>query len=212
MNVRALITDNINQFKCVDSAYLSKAFYSITHSKLLLNLLAYCIYGHLYNWIISFLTDRLQFVSINSVSSILKHCTSGVPQGRILSPILFLLYIYDLPESVKHSSVFLYADDAKVLKPINCRLNCLFLQQDLDAIAAWSATWLLALNIVKCFYLCFGQANKPLFNYTLSGIALSQVSIANDLGILFDSRLDFSHCHKVAAKGFVRVNMRLKCF
>ena len=83
----------------------------------------------------------------------------------------------------------------------------------MDAIVAWCATWLLKLNIAKCFYIRFGLANKPLFNYTLSGIALSQVFIANDLGILFDSKLNFSsHCTKVAAKGFVRVNMLLKCF
>ena len=126
-----------------------------------------------------------------------------MPQGSILSPILFLL-------CVKHSSIFLYADDAKVLKPINCCLDCLLLQQDLDAITACGATWL-TLNITRC-YIRFGLANKPLFNYTLSGIALSQVSIANDLGILFDSKLDFSHCHKVAVKGFVCVNMFLKFF
>ena len=57
-----------------------------------------------------------------------------------------------------------------------------------------------------------GLANKPLFNNTFFGIALSQVSIANDLGIIFDSKFDFSHCHKVAAKGFARVNMLLKYF
>ena len=131
-----------------------------------------------------------------------------MPQGSILSPIIFLLYINDLPECVKHSSIFLYADDAKLLKPISCRLDCLQLQQNLDTIAAWCATWLQTLNIAKCFQIRFGLANKTLFNYTLSSIALSQVSIANDLGILFDSKLDLSsHCHKVAAKGFVRVNI-----
>ena len=137
INAQALIVDNINQLKCVDGAYtdLSKAFDTITHSKLLLKLRAYGIHGHLYNWITSFLTDRAQFVSINSVSSTLKPCTSGVPQRSILSPIFFLLYSNDLPECVKHSSVFLYDDDAKVLKPISCHLDCLLLQQDLDAIA-----------------------------------------------------------------------------
>ena len=164
----------------------------------MLKLRAYGIHCHLYYWITSFLTDRLQFLSINSISSTLKPCTSGVPQGSILSPIFFLLYINDLPECVKHLSIFLYADDAKVLESISCHLDCLLLQQDLDAITAWCATCLLTLNIAKCFYIRFGLANKPLFNYILSGIALSQVSIANDLGILFDSKLDFSsHCHKV---------------
>ena len=77
INAQALIVDNINQLKCVDGAFtdLSKAFDTITHSKLLLKLRAYGIHGHLYNWITSFLTDRVQFVSINSVSSTLKPCT-----------------------------------------------------------------------------------------------------------------------------------------
>ena len=159
----------------------------------MLNLPAYGIYDHLYNWIISFLTERLQFVSINLVSSTLKPCTSGVPQGHILSLILFLLYINDLPDCVKHSSIFLNADNAKVLKPISCRLDCLLLQQDVDAIAAWWADQLLTLNIAKCFYIRFRLANKPMankprFDSTISGIALSQVSIANDLGTSFDSK------------------------
>ena len=174
INAQVLI-DDMNQLKCVDGVYtdLSKAFDTITHSKLLLKLRAYGIPSHLYNWITSTLTDRLQFVSINLVSSTLKPCTSGVPQGSILSPILFLLFINDLLECVKHSSVFLCVNDAKVLKPISCCLDCSQLQQDLDAIAAWCVTWLLTLNIAKYFYIRFTLANKPLLNYTLSGIALS---------------------------------------
>ena len=192
LNAQALIVDNINQLKCGSTVY-TLTLNTITHSKLLLKLRAYGIHSHLYNWIIYFFTDRLQFVSIKSVSSILKPCTSGVAQGSIPSPIFFLLYMNDLPECVKYSSKFLCADDAKVSKPVNFRLNCLLFQQDLDGIAAWCAIWLLTLNIAKCFYIRFGLANKPLFNYTFSGIALSQVSVANDLGILFDSKLDFSH-------------------
>ena len=86
---------------------LSKAFDTITHGKLLLNLRAYGIHGPQYNWITSFFTDRLQFVSVISLSSTLKPCTSGVPQGSILSPTLFFLYITDLSECIKYSSVFL---------------------------------------------------------------------------------------------------------
>ena len=120
INAQALIVDNFNQLKCVDGEFtdLSKAFDTITYRKLLLQLRARGIHGHLYNWITSFLTDRLQFVSVNLVTSILKPCTSDVLQGSILSSILFLLCISVLPECVKHSCLFLYTDDAKVLKPI----------------------------------------------------------------------------------------------
>ncbi len=136
-----------------------------------------------------------------------------MPQGSVLSPLLFLLYINDLPECVKHSLIFLYADDAKLVKSINCRLDCLQLQQDLDAVATWCCTWQLTLNTAKCLFSRFGLANKPLFSYDLSGAKLAQVPSVNDLGVLFDTKLDFSsHCHKVAAKGFARTNMLLKCF
>jgi hypothetical protein len=123
------------------------------------------------------------------------------------------LYINDLPECVRHSQVFLYADDAKLLKSINSRLDCLLLQQDLDAVTNWCCTWQLSLNIAKCLYSRFGLANKPLFDYNLSGVKLTQVPAINDLGVLFDTKLNFSdHCHKTAAKGFARANMLLKCF
>ena len=214
-SAQAHIIDSINQRYCVDGVYtdLSKAFDTISHAKLLSKLHAYGIQGSLLCWIKSFLSDRVQSVSINSVLSSEKQCASGVPQGSVLSPILFLIYINDLPDCIKHSSVFLYADDAKFLKTINCLLDCILLQQDLDAVAAWCSTWQLTLNIAKCLYIRFGLALKSRFEYKISGIALSSVDSINDLGILFDSKHTFSsHCHKVAAKGFARVNMLLKCF
>jgi hypothetical protein len=209
------IIDNLNQLRCVDGIYtdLSKAFDTISHNKLLTKLQAYGFQGHLLSWIKSFLTDRYHFVSINSSSSTLKQCISGLPQGSVLSPILFLLFINDLPDCIKHSSVYIYADDAKLLKSINCQLDCILLQQDLDAVATWCSTWQLTLNVAKCFFNRFGLANKPLFSYTLTGTELLHTPIINDLGVAFDSKLDFSsHCHKVAAKGFARANMLLKCF
>ena len=92
------------------------SFQTITYGKLSLKLRVYDIHGPLYNWITSFLADRLQFVSINSLSSTLKPCTSGSHMKVSLVPYFSFLYINDLPESVKHSSVFLHADDAKILK------------------------------------------------------------------------------------------------
>ena len=79
--------------------------------------------------------------------------------------------------------------------------------------ADWCSTWQLTLNISKCLYIRYGLANKPSLNYSLTGVILSQVSNVTDLGVIFDSKLDFStHCHKIAAKSFACVNMILKCF
>ena len=130
------------------------------------------------------------------------------------------IYIYVCEYIFMHFCIFAsnilqysYTLAIQVLKNISYSLHCLLLQQDLDAIAVWGATWPLTLNIAKCFYIRFGLVNKPLFNYyILSGVALSQVLLANDLGFVLNSRLDFFHCHKVAAKVFALVNMLLKCF
>ena len=129
-SAQSFINNNINELRCVDGVYtdLSKAFDTISHRKLLLKLNAYGIQGPLLEWIRSFLTDRYQSVSINSVLSSLKPCTSGTPQGSVLSPLLFLLYINDMPECIKQSTVFHSADDAKLLTPITCLLDCLLFQ------------------------------------------------------------------------------------
>ena len=137
-----LINDNINQLRCVNGVDtdLSKAFDTISHKKLLLTLQAYGIQGSLLIWIESFLSDRSQSVVINSTLSGHKQCIIGVPQGSVLSPLLFIIFINDLLDCITNSTILLYADDAKLLKPINCRLDCFLLQQDLDAFAAWCPT------------------------------------------------------------------------
>ena len=135
-----LINDNINQLRCIDGVYtdLSKAFDTVSHKKLLLKLQAYNIQESLLKWIDSFLLDRSQSVVINSILSGHKPCISGVPQGSVLSALLFIIFINDMPHCIKNSTI--YADDAKLLKPITCRLGCFLLQQDLDAFAAWCPT------------------------------------------------------------------------
>ena len=111
------INNNINNLLCVDGVYtdLSKAFDTISHVKLLSKLHAYGIQGSLLDWIKSFLTNRSQSVSINSALSSSKPCISGAPQGCILSPLFFLIFINDLSDCISHSSIYLYADDAKLL-------------------------------------------------------------------------------------------------
>ena len=153
IHAQLLINDNINQLRCVDGIYtdLNKAFDTISHKKLCLKLQAYGIQGSLLKWIESFLTDRSQSVVINSTLSGHKPCISGVPQGNVLSPLLFIIFINDQPDCIKNSTILIYADDAKLLKPITCRLDCFLLQQDLDVFAAWCPTWQVQLNISKCY-------------------------------------------------------------
>jgi hypothetical protein len=192
---------------------LSKAFDSISHRKLLIKLRDYGIHPSVCNWIEHFLSDRNQRVIINGSVSGWLNCTSGVPQGSVLGPLLFLLYINDLPDCVKHSQIYLYADDAKIFKSVTCRLDCFLLQQDIDAIVAWCSYWQLKLNISKCLYMRFGLVDRPYMEYNMSGIALRNVASTPDLGVIFDSKLSFSqHCNSVANNGFKRAHMLLRCF
>ena len=128
------LVECINDRARVDCVFtdLSKAFDSIFHKKLLIKLRAYGIHNYVCNWIEDFLTHRLQCVTINNCSSSRLSCTSGIAQESILGPILFIIYINDLSDSIMHSDIFLYADDAKILKRIDCRLNYLLLQRDID--------------------------------------------------------------------------------
>ena len=117
----------------------AKAFDKFSHRRLLYKLKYYGIQTHTLNWIQAFLSDRTQTVVIDGV-------TSGVPQGTVLGPILFLIYINDFPEYLTHSKLRLFADDSIIYKEITCQDDCKKLQSDLDAAARWEADWLMAFH------------------------------------------------------------------
>ena len=107
-------------------------------------------------------------------------------------------------------SILLYADDAKIFKRINCMLDCVLFQRDLDSMHGyiWCDFWQLKLNISKCTYVRFGLVDRPIYEYSISGTLLQKVVSTKDLGIIFDSKLSFSdHCPAIASKGFARVNL-----
>ena len=126
-----------------------KAFDSVAHNKLLLKLWKFGICDSLWQWMRAYLTNRRQYVSVGqSVSSVLP-VLSGVPQGSILGPLLFLIFVNDLPASISSSFVLLFADDAKCLMPISTMSDCLLLQDDVSRLVQWSNTWNLLLNEQK---------------------------------------------------------------
>ena len=89
---------------------------------------AYSLNTNVCDWVDNFFSNRLQRVIVNDSMSEWLQCTSGVPKGSILGPILFLIYVNDLRQCVLHSQIFLFADDAKLFKRIYCRLDCLLFQ------------------------------------------------------------------------------------
>ena len=98
---------------------------------------AYGIDGKLLSWIEAFLTGREQVVRVNGELSEPKPVISGIPQGSVLGPLLFVLYINDLPDVVK-SNILLFADDTKIFKQVKSKEDALLLQHDIDALERWS--------------------------------------------------------------------------
>ena len=117
--VMDIITSSLDHGLPVDVIYLDlqKAFDSVPHNRLLLKVESYGISGKFLGWIKSFLSDREQFVVLNGCKSGRHKVLSGVPQGSILGPLLFTIYVNDLPQSIS-SSVFMFADDTKLIRPI----------------------------------------------------------------------------------------------
>ena len=114
-----------------------KAFDTVPHNVLLIKLWRLGITGDLWLWFREYLTQRLHYVQIDQTSSSLLPVKSGVPQGSILGPLLFLIYINDLPTCIDYSTCYLFADDVKLLKSIYSLNDCSLLQQDLSSLQHW---------------------------------------------------------------------------
>ena len=123
----------------VDTVYLdmSKAFDKVSHSKLLKRLRDLGIGGKLLNWFESYLHNRLQKVTALGVSSQTLHVTSGVPQGSILGPVLFLLHVNTLPDAVHSTEIATFADDTKIYKTVRSPGDTQLLHKDLNSLTSW---------------------------------------------------------------------------
>jgi len=122
--------------------------------------------------------------------------TSGVPQGSILGPLLFIIYINDLPDSVK-CAIKLYADDTKIYQKVNNEEDAAELQENIDAIYKWSLEWQLLFHPDKCHIVHFGKSNIR-HNYHMGDMLLGTTEEEKDLGVVTDNKLRFSkHCDKI---------------
>lgn len=179
----------------IDNIYLdfSKAFDTVPHKRLKNKLYSYGIRGQVLNWIVNFLQDRKQQVRIGAATSNWADVLSGIPQGSVLGPTLFLIYINDLPEVV-HNIAKLFADDTKLYKQIVDDSSCISIQDDLNELANWSEKWQLKFNAGKCKAMHLGRSN-PNWNYSMkdnvSEISIENITNEKDLGVVFDNDLSF---------------------
>jgi len=188
------ILDNGNQ---ADVIYfdLSKAFDSVPHKLLIHKLRGFGINGSLLNWISDYLTNRLQRVLINGTESAWLPVTSGVPQGSILGPLLFLLYINDLPNALSPDTLCaIFADDTKIYRQISNPNDALALQNDIDSLHKWSMTWGLTFNSTKCMALSIKRRNHPYRHpYKMDSTPLPRITDMNDLGVNINSKLRWNN-------------------
>ena len=200
----------------VDIAYLDykSAFDSVVHSKLAVVLTQLGIEGNIHRWIVNYLKDRTQRVRINQSFSESQTVLSSVPQGTCLGPLLFIMYINELPKIVENTSLFLFADDCKLHICYKRGAPTNGLQTDLDKIFLWSESMQLKLALSKCSILHLGRRPPNLkIDYELDHIKLDSADVMRDLGVMVDSELKFSqHCATIVKKASMRMNCIFQSF
>ena len=196
------ITKWIDVGSPVDIIYLDfqKAFDKVPHQRLLLKLKAHGIGDSITDWIEQWLTDRRQRVVVDGEVSTWKSVLNGVPQGSVLGPILFLIYINDLDDSIT-SNVLKFADDTKLFIKVNTDGDKQHLQNDLDRLVKWSEKWQMLFNFGKCKCLHTGHGNLNV-NYKMGDTVLGTTVKEKDLGVTISADMKVSEqCGIAASKG-----------
>ena len=194
----------------------SKAFDKVNHLKLLYKLSCFSVKGNTLDWIQSFLIGRTQTVVLDGESSEEVKVTSGVPQGSVLGPLLFLLYINDLPENIQ-SQVRLFADDTAVYLTVTNMQDSQVLQSDLESLQHWERTWDMEFNPGKCQVIHITRSKSPVKSrYFMHNQELESVDAAKYLGVTISKDLSWnSHINNITSTanktlGFVKRNVVTK--
>jgi len=188
------ISDAMDKGGQVDVLYtdLAKAFDRVDTGILLQKVKAFGFSFQLVNFFKSYLTSRSCFVTYNGFSSLPFIPSSGVPQGSILGPMLFLVFINDLADSLDCLKL-LFADDLKMFASINTKTDCQRLQGQLQVLEEWCSRNKLEINVSKCRVVSFTKRKKPVhFNYILNNCIIQKTDNFTDLGVIFDCKLRFN--------------------
>ena len=167
------------------------------HQRLLLKLKAHGIGNDVINWIEQWLTQRRQRVIVDGDVSNWKSVLSGVSQGSILGPILFLIYIIDLEDDIS-SKELKFSDDTKVIRKVTNFSDTQSLQDDLDKLVKWSEKWQMLLNFRKCKCLHIGHGNMAK-EYKMGDAVLGRTTQEKDLGVTFSADMKVSEQCRIAA-------------
>ena len=181
----------------VDVVYCDymKAFDKVSHRRLIHKLDIYK-FGNTYTrWISNFLAERRQKVIVNGCESRWQPVTSGIPQGSVLGPMLFVLFINDITENIKNDSqLYLYADDTKIFREIVTDYDRELLQEDIYSMSEWSDKWLLRFHPDKCKTMTIDNKTTPNREYKLKPDLpnMAKSSAEKDIGVIIDEKLTFS--------------------
>ena len=181
----------------------SKAFDTVDHDILLQKLEVYGIRGLALSWFRSYLTDRLQFVSYDNVYSTRKRVTTGVPQGSVLGPLLFLLYINDMTNVCNDLFPIPFADDSNLFitgENINDLIS--IMNSELDLIVEWLQTNKLSINITKCHFMIFSTTDSVhTSNVKIAQTDIDEVFHTKFLGVIIDNKLTWkNHINYIKSK------------
>lgn len=204
----------INHRSQINVVYIdyAKAFDKICHRKLLKLLTNIGIGYELLFWLENFICDRSQCVRIDNSFSSIAPVSSGVPQGSVLGPYLFLIYINDVTSCLSGTcKMALFADDLKIYE-VNRTGDFISLQNTLNNIQNWSSTMQLTISLDKTKASSYGQ-NISEQSFQLNNVVIDRVTKFSDIGVLFSSNLKFSdHCRKISGTAMSRAYLILKSF
>lgn len=205
VEITDFISKNLDNNTQVDVVYtdFSKAFDRVNHNILLCKLENFGFSNIMLIWFKSYLSSRSQYVNFNGTHSKTFLVASGIPQGSILGPLLFLIFINDIPQSLSNCCL-LYADDLKFYRRILSNQDCISLQSDINQLFDWSVANGLSLNVNKCCVMSFSRRVQPLLSqYTMNGVSLERPGYIKDLGVNFDTKLSFnSHIDTICKKSY----------
>ena len=208
------VTAAIDRGDPVDVVFLdfAKAFDKVPVERLVKKVKAHGVGGRVLNWIAAWLRGRKQRVVLNGKASDWADVLSGVPQGSVLGPLLFIIFINDLDSAATAEIVHKFADDTKIAQPIRSDQDKATLQVTLDHLCAWANTWGMEFNVAKCKVMHLGHGNAG-HVYTMNNSALGKTTAERDLGVIMaDNLKPSSQCAKAARTATVVLNQLTRAF